>query len=243
MLLRHPHAAPRNALQRKMAGGEPSSSERASRGPSVLRQSQEGACWAALPARRLEESPPGGNHRPALSLPPPRQRWGRTQGRPPGLSPATSGRRQRREGKALTRAESDPALQSPCRGPHPGPQGHLPVTAALPRAAHRALPVPGQTASRLKFSLCSRARPGAERLWSCVLSPPPASLTYPRCPSPRPEFRTSTRFQKHLGHDAYPPTRRGPDTIRLFISATSTTAAASAPAHTVRAAPLRAAPS
>ena len=110
-----------------------------------------------------------------------------------------------REGQALTHAESGPAFESPCRGPHPGPQGHLPVTAALPRAAHRALPVPEQTASRLKFSLCGRARPGVERLWSCLLSPPPASLTCPRCPSPSPEFRASTRFQKHLGHDTYPP--------------------------------------
>lgn len=47
MLLRHPHAAPRNALQRKMAGGG-AELEWASQaeGPAVLLQSREGVCSA-----------------------------------------------------------------------------------------------------------------------------------------------------------------------------------------------------
>lgn len=135
---------------------------------------------------------PAGREPPPRPLPPTAPSApGQNPGPAPRALAGDFGRRQRRKGKALTRAESGPAFERPCRGPHPGPQGHLPVSAALPWAAHRAPPAPGQTASRLKFSLCGRARPGAERLWSYLLSPPAARLICPRRPFPSPESRIS----------------------------------------------------
>ena len=104
MLLRHPHAAPRNALQRKMAGGwgEPGLP---AEGPGGLLQSREGcALQASLPGHWRRACPrswvgprlPTPSHHPCNR---------RTRGGPRALL-ADFSRRQPEGGKALTHSAS-----------------------------------------------------------------------------------------------------------------------------------------
>lgn len=126
MLLRHPHAAPRNALQRKMAGREPSSEDGSRQQRAQRPAAESGGVLGHAPARRLGTARREGAAAPPSPLPPPRQRRGQNPGPAPRALAGDFGRRQREErGRALTRAESGPAFERPCRGPHPGPQGHL----------------------------------------------------------------------------------------------------------------------
>lgn len=202
MLLRHPHAAPRNALQRKMAGGEPSSSERASRGPSVLRQSQEGRAGQRSPRddwRRARwegaAAPPSPSHRPVSAGAEPRAgpqgsrrrlRKAPAEGRE-GFNPCQSVPRSNVLATVHTPALRVTSLSRPrSPGLHTGLSSHL-----------------GR--QRVARSSASAAEPGPEPSASGVTFSPHHRPACPRCPSPSPEPRTGTCFQKHLGHDTFPP--------------------------------------
>lgn len=118
MLLRHPHAAPRNALQRKMAGGGAQPSEPAGRGPRRLAAEPGGVCSASLSPRPLEESLPEASGPPRL-LPPTATAIGEPR-RPRGC---------RWQAPARGREGFNPfgiwPCICPCLSPHPSPQGHL----------------------------------------------------------------------------------------------------------------------
>lgn len=106
MLLRHPHAAPRNALQRKMAGGGPGLAGRGPRRPAA----ESGGCalqaslpshWRrACPRSSAEPRPPAPSHRHCNR---------RTWGGPRALLADFDGR-QPEGGNALTHSASGPAL-------------------------------------------------------------------------------------------------------------------------------------
>lgn len=136
MLLRHPHAAPRNALQRKTAGGgaEPRASRQRAQAACCR---VGGVCSASALSPAIGGEPAGGERGRARLLPPTATAIGEP-GRPRGCcwqAPARG-----REG--FNPFGIWPCI-CPCLSPHPSPQGHLLllVTPALSPHTPDSLPV------------------------------------------------------------------------------------------------------
>lgn len=149
MLLRHPHAAPRNALQRKMAGGGAEPSEPAGRGPRRLAAESGGVCSASALSPAIGGEPAGGERGRARLLPPTATAIGEP-GRPRGCcwqAPARG-----REG--FNPFGIWPCI-CPCLSPHPSPQGHLLLLATPALSLHTHDSLPALRQKRVARSLAS----------------------------------------------------------------------------------------
>lgn len=120
-----------------------------------------------------------------------------------------------------------PAFERPCRGPTPRPSGSPPCRGRAPPGCTQGSPRTwaDSESPEVQPLLRSPARSRAPLELPSVPAAGPPHLPPLPLPSPRIQNRhmfPETPWARHI------PTK-GPDTIRLFISATSTTEAASAP--------------